>query len=150
MNVILYLTIFIIGAILGTLTTLIVKTTLKEKVTRKRPYIVNSILSGIIFILFSISIKLNIKTINTDMLINFMFATFYIATLFVIAKIDKKEHRIDKKMILLGFLLMAIYMIYTYIADKNKTVYGYIIYLFIICLSTKRDHCTKKITLCFT
>ena len=39
------------------------------------------------------------------MLINFMFATFYIATLFVIAKIDKKEHRIDKKMILLGFLL---------------------------------------------
>ena len=124
MNVILYLTIFIIGAILGTLTTLIVKTTLKEKVTRKRPYIVNSILSGIIFILFSISIKLNIKTINTDMLINFMFATFYIATLFVIAKIDKKEHRIDKKMILLGFLLMAIYMIYTYIADKNKTVYG--------------------------
>ena len=134
MNVILYLTIFIIGAILGTLTTLIVKTTLKEKVTRKRPYIVNSILSGIIFILFSISIKLNIKTINTDMLINFMFATFYIATLFVIAKIDKKEHRIDKKMILLGFLLMAIYMIYTYIADKNKTVYGYIIYLFIICI----------------
>ena len=127
MNVILYLTIFIIGAILGTLTTLIVKTTLKEKVTRKRPYIVNSILSGIIFILFSISIKLNIKTINTDMLINFMFATFYIATLFVIAKIDKK-------MILLGFLLMAIYMIYTYIADKNKTVYGYIIYLFIICI----------------
>ena len=108
MNVILYLTIFIIGAILGTLTTLIVKTTLKEKVTRKRPYIVNAILSGIIFILFSISIKLNIKTINTDMLINFMFATFYIATLFVIAKIDKKEHRIDKKMILLGFLLMAI------------------------------------------
>ena len=134
MNVILYLTIFIIGAILGTLTTLIVKTTLKEKVTRKRPYIVNSILSGIIFILFSISIKLNIKTINTDMLINFMFATFYIATLFVIAKIDKKEHRIDKKMILLGFLLMAIYMIYTYIADKNKTVYGYMIYLFIICI----------------
>ena len=63
MNVILYLTIFIIGAILGTLTTLIVKTTLKEKVTRKRPYIVNAILSGIIFILFSISIKLNIKTI---------------------------------------------------------------------------------------
>ena len=52
MNVILYLTIFIIGAILGTLTTLIVKTTLKEKVTRKRPYIVNAILSGIIFILF--------------------------------------------------------------------------------------------------
>ena len=93
MNVILYLTIFIIGAILGTLTTLIVKTTLKEKVTRKRPYIVNSILSGIIFILFSISIKLNIKTINTDMLINFMFATFYIATLFVIAKIDKKEQK---------------------------------------------------------
>ena len=127
MNVILYLTIFIIGAILGTLTTLIVKTTLKEKVTRKRPYIVNAILSGIIFILFSISIKLNIKTINTDMLINFIFATFYIATLFVIAKIDKK-------MILLGFLLMAIYMIYTYIADKNKTVYGYIIYLFIICI----------------
>ncbi len=38
-------------------------------------------------------------------------------------------------MILLGFLLiMAIYMIYTYIADKNKTVYGYIIYLFIICI----------------
>ena len=29
---------------------------------------------------------------------------------------------------------MAIYMIYTYIADKNKTVYGYIIYLFIICI----------------
>ena len=53
MNVILYLTIFIIGAILGTITTLIVKTTLKEKVTRKRPYIVNSISSGIIFILFS-------------------------------------------------------------------------------------------------
>lgn len=52
MNVILYLTIFIIGAILGTLTTLIVKTTLKEKVTRKRPYIVNAILSGIIFIYF--------------------------------------------------------------------------------------------------
>ena len=140
MNVILYLTIFIIGAILGTLTTLIVKTTLKEKVTRKRPYIVNSILSGIIFILFSISIKLNIKTINTDMLINFMFATFYIATLFVIAKIDKKEHRIDKKMILLGFLLMAIYMIYTYIADKNKTVYGYIIYLFIICILIIADN----------
>ena len=63
MNVILYLTIFIIGAILGTLTTLIVKTTLKEKVTRKRPYIVNAILSGIIFILFSISIIISINDI---------------------------------------------------------------------------------------
>ena len=95
------------------------------------------ILLIICFIVFFIS---NIKTINTDMLINFMFATFYIATLFVIAKIDKKEHRIDKKMILLGFLLMAIYMIYTYIADKNKTVYGYIIYLFIICILIIADN----------
>lgn len=134
MNIILYLTIFIIGAILGTLTTLISKIKLKEKVARKKPYIINSILSGIIFILFSISIKLNIKTLNTDMLTYFIFSTFYIAILYVIAKIDKKEHRIDKKMILLGFLLMAIYMIYTYMVEKSKTVYGYIIYLFIICI----------------
>ena len=59
MNILLYITIFVIGMIFGALTTLLCRIKLKQKVTIVKPYILRATLSGIIFVLFALSINLN-------------------------------------------------------------------------------------------
>lgn len=133
MNILLYITIFVIGMIFGALTTLLCRIKLKQKVTIVKPYILRATLSGIIFVLFALSINLNQNTLTKDMLIYFIFTTLYISILFIIATIDKNEKRVDKIILLFGFIVVTVYMIYTYVTSSDISIYRYATYLLIVC-----------------
>lgn len=105
----------------------------KEKIRPR--YVLLEILSGLVFLLFAISINLNIFSIyNSQILIYFIFGILYIVAMFIIAGIDKERIEISKPVLLFGFICVTIYMIYLYILEKNSNMYRYVIYLMIACL----------------
>lgn len=68
-------------------------------------------------------------------MINFIFSLIYLLVLIGIAIIDKKEHKISKRILLVGFIVEAIQIIYLYVNNKYHLI-EYLIYLaiFIILL----------------
>ena len=97
-------------------------------------YLLLEILSGLIFVLFASSIKLSLYTINEQILMYYAFGILYIATIIIIAGIDKEKIKIEKPVLLFGFICNSIYMIYLYILDKDASVHRYVIYLIIACI----------------
>ena len=63
-------------------------------------------------------------------MINFIFSIIYLLVLIGIAIIDKKEHKISKKILVVGFIVEAIQIIYLYINNKYHLI-EYLIYLVI-------------------
>ena len=104
----------------------------KQKIRPR--YFLLEIMSGIVFVLFAMSLKLNILQTETNTWIYFIFGLLYLASLFIIAGIDKEKIQIQKSVLLFGFVVQAIYIIYLYIVEKNFNIYRYVIYLSIICI----------------
>ena len=63
-------------------------------------------------------------------MINFIFSIIYLLVLIGIAIIDKKEHKISKKILVVGFIVEAIQIIYLYVNNKYHLI-EYLIYLVI-------------------
>ena len=104
----------------------------KDKIRPR--YFLLEILSGIVFLLFALSIKFSIYTLTVSRIVYISIGILYIATLFITAGIDKENIKIEKPVILFGFICVAIYMIYLYIIEKDSSVYKYVIYLILVCL----------------
>ena len=104
----------------------------KQKIRPR--YFLLEIMSGIVFVLFAMSLKLNILHTNINTWIYFIFGILYFASLFIIAGIDKERNYIQKSVLLFGFVVQAIYIIYLYIVEKDFNIYRYVIYLSIICI----------------
>lgn len=104
----------------------------KEKIRIR--YLLLEILSGLVFVLFALSIKLSIFSMNSKTVIYLIVGALYLATLFIIAGIDKERIRIEKPVLLFGFICVAIYMIYLYIIENDPSIYIYVIYLILSCL----------------
>ncbi len=104
----------------------------KEKIRIR--YLLLEILSGLVFVLFALSIKLSIFSMNSKTVIYLIVGALYLATLFIIAGIDKERIRIEKPVLLFGFICVAIYMIYLYIIENDPSIYRYVIYLILSCL----------------
>ena len=164
MNLIIYITIFIIGTLLGSFFTLAVyRIPLKKDITHERSfcpncnhrleffdlipvlsyiflggkcryckqkirprYILLELFSGIIFLLFYISLKIDLFNIDVNKIIYFIFGIFYISTLFIIGGIEKEKHYIPSSVFIFGLTISAIYIIYLYII--NAIMYKYVIY----------------------
>lgn len=95
-------------------------------------YLMLEVMSGIVFVLFAISVKLSIFDIiflDKQLIAYLITGLLYIATLFIIAGIDKENVKIEKPVLLFGFICVTIYMIYLYIVGINTNVYRYVIYL---------------------
>lgn len=109
----------------------------KEKIRIR--YLLLEILSGIVFVLFAISIKFNIYSIlsgNIQIIAYLIAGLLYIATLFIIAGIDKERIRIERPVMLFGFICVMLYIVYLYILGIDTSVYRYVIYLTIFCILT--------------
>ncbi len=98
----------------------------KEKIRPR--YFLLEIFSGIVFVLFALSIQLDIFHLSTDKLVYFIFGIVYIATLFIIAGIDKEYRKIEKPVWLFQFLTVSGYMMYLYIVGETN-IHRYVIYL---------------------
>ncbi len=109
----------------------------KQKIRPR--YLILEILSGIVFVLFAMSIKFNILKISLDTVMYLVFGLIYIAILFIIAGIDKEKIQVEKKVLLFGYVVEALYIIYLYIVEKDANVYRYVIYLMSICILLTLD-----------
>ena len=97
----------------------------KEKIRAR--YICLEVFSGLLFLLFALSLKINIYNINILKIIYLIFGFFYISTLFIIGGIDKENNYISKSVLLFGLIIAAMYIIYLYILNNN--MYKYVIYI---------------------
>ncbi len=109
----------------------------KEKIRIR--YLLLEIMSGIVFVLFALSIKFNMYSIlfgNNEIIAYIITGLLYIATLFIIAGIDKEKIKIEKPVILFGFICVMLYIVYLYIVGIDTNIYRYVIYLTIFVLLT--------------
>jgi len=128
----------------------------KEKIRPR--YLLLEAFSGLLFLLFAISLKLNIFNIEIDRLIYLVFGMFFISTLFIIGGIEKENHRISIPVLIFGLIIEFLYIIYLYILHIN--IYKYVIYLFLIIINliinkvlsnknVKQGYVFQILTLCF-
>lgn len=109
----------------------------KQKIRPR--YLLLEILSGIVFVLFAISIRLNVLESSISTIVYFAFGLLYLATLFIIAGIDKERIQVEKSVLLFGYIVEALYIVYLYIVEKDPNIYRYVIYLAIICILVVLD-----------
>lgn len=104
----------------------------KEKIRPR--YVLLEIFSGLVFLLFALSIHINFYELEISKIAYFLFGLLYLSTLFLIAGIDKEKRTVQKSVLLVGIITMGIYMMYLYIVEKAN-IYRYVIYLFLICIT---------------
>ena len=106
-------------------------------------YFLLEILSGMVFVLFAISLKINWTSLQTSQLINLSLGFLYFASLFIIAGIDKEKRMICKSVLAYNLFVCLLYMIYSCIMNAYH-VYAYVIYLLIIILLLVLDNYVLK------
>ena len=100
---------------------------------RIRPrYIALELLSGITFLLFAVSLKINLYNLEISKLVYLGFGMLYLASLFIIDGIEKEKHYISKPVLIFGLIVEISYIIYLYIIGSS--IYKYVIYLVLMLL----------------
>ena len=89
-------------------------------------YLLLEVCSGIVFLLFAIS--LNLKLSQIDRWFYLAFGLLYMAGLFIIAGIDKEKHLVSKPVVLYEIVIISMHMLYLCILEQMN-IYRYVIYL---------------------
>lgn len=100
----------------------------KEKIRPR--YLLLEVFSGLLFLLFAISLKINIFSLEINKLVYLLFGMFYVSTLFIIGGIEKENNLVSIPVLVFGLIIEILYIIYLYIV--NISIYKYVIYLFLI------------------
>lgn len=98
-------------------------------------YFILELCSGLVFVLFALSIKLGIQTLNISIISYFIFGLLYIAGLFIMSGIDNEKVQIQSEIILYLVIVESIYIIYLCIVE-NANIYRYVIYLVLLVILT--------------
>lgn len=88
-------------------------------------YFILELFSGIVFLLIAISFKIDLYSFNIN-IVNLFVYYLYISILFILAGIDKENIKIERPVLVLGFLFEIIYIIYKCTLG-NFDVYRYVI-----------------------
>ena len=103
----------------------------KQKIRPR--YLIIEVLSGIVFLLYVLSLNINIYNIQIGDLIKIIFGMVYICLFTITAGIDLEKRNIEKGLLVFTTITSIIYMLYLYILGVN--MYRYVIYfMIIICL----------------
>lgn len=105
----------------------------KEKIRPR--YFILELCSGIVFVLFALSINLSSHILNAPIIIYFIFGLLYIAGLFIMSGIDKEKIQIQNELSLYLIIVESIYIIYLCIVEVTS-IYRYVIYLVILVILT--------------
>jgi len=114
----------------------------KEKIRPR--YMILEILSGIIFLLFSLCLKIDLLQIEITKIVLLIFGIAFFSTVFITIGIYKEHKGIQKSVFNFGIIVAIIYMVYLYIL--NKSIYRYIIYVitFLVMLLINNIRKTKE------
>ena len=94
-------------------------------------YFLFEALTGLVFVLFAISFKLDVYSIDLSIIIYFCISVLYLSSLFIIAGIEKEQNTFPNSLLVFACFTSIIYIIYSY-ALGSSNVYEYVIYLCII------------------
>lgn len=94
-------------------------------------YLCLEILTGTIFLLFAISLNINVNSIDLSKIVYLIFGILYLAGLIIIAGIDKENLKISKPVLVYEVVILSTYMIYLYILE-NANIHRYVIYLLML------------------
>lgn len=89
-------------------------------------YIIIEFCSGLFYLLFVLSLKIDIMNIEVFKLIQLLYGTLIISSFFIIGGIAKENKILSKGTLVFGLIVSLMYMIYLYIVHGN--IYRYIIY----------------------
>ena len=113
----------------------------KQKIRSR--YILLEIFSGTLFMLFYISLKIDILYLEINKLAYLLFGMFYISTLFIIGGIEKEKHYIPNSLLIFGFIISSIYIIYLYTL-AHVSIYKYVIYFIFMLIFIIANMLLKK------
>ncbi len=94
-------------------------------------YFLFEILTGIVFVLFGLSLKIDIHSLFLEDMIYVILGILYFTSLFILAGINKEKNQIQKSVIYYQVIVSILYIIYSCTFQKGN-VYQYGIYLCIM------------------
>lgn len=115
----------------------------KEKIRIR--YLILEVLSGLLFVLFALLLKLDIYNFNIDTLIFFVFLILYFVSIILIAGIDKEHRKIEQSLLSYGIIVSVFYIVYLCIKGETS-IYRYAIYLLAYLLAYITNICESKKT----
>lgn len=135
MNVIFYIVIFIIGIMLGNI----------YKIFLKKNIIGLNILTGILYVLFTIAMRIKVDNIKIQNIIPLGFIMAYLIFLILLGSKEKEKRTIEKPILAYGVIISIIYIVYLCIIEQNNIYNRYPIYLVLIMIWLLIDNIyTKK------
>ena len=154
MNILLYIALFLIGIVLGSFwqkaiyriprnISLMKKnvsnidTNNKSDFSKKMLQLFYLLLGGISFVVFGKMLEININNVRLSSIIMYLFTILYLSTLIIIAGIDQKYIKIEKKITTSGIIISMIYIIYLY--AKNSYTVGVLMLLNIILIFSEKE-----------
>lgn len=111
-----------------------------EKISPR--YIIIELFSGLFYLLFVLSLKIDVFNIEISKFIDLAYGTLIISSFFIIGGIAKETNKFSKGTVIFGLIAKAIYMIYLYIVQSN--IYRYIIYFVVIIMLLILQSVIKK------
>lgn len=99
-----------------------------EKISKR--YIIIEAISGLFYLLFILSLKINFLNITLYNIIEIIHGTLIIATLFILGGIEKETGKFSKGVLTFGLIAEMFYIIYLCVLKNN--IYRYIIYVIVI------------------
>lgn len=93
-------------------------------------YFIIEILSGIVFLIFGILLKIDLLNIDYSKIVTLLYGTMFLSTIFIVTGIFKEHKKVQLSVFNFGIITQIIYMIYLYILSKN--IYRYIIYIAVL------------------
>ena len=94
-------------------------------------YLLLEILTGVIFLLFAVSLNINFYEIELSKIVYLICGLLYLSGLIIISGIDKENIKINKPTLVYEITILSAYMIYLYIVE-NTNIYRYVIYLLVL------------------
>ena len=113
----------------------------KQKIRPR--YFILEILSGTLFLIVALVLKLNIYTLTLNQIIEYGFLALYITYIVLTCGIDKENRNINKATNIYGIVISILYMVYLYIVEKSN-IYRYGIYLVLYIIILTIDTITMK------
>ena len=112
--------------------------------TKIRPrYLILELCSGLIFLVVTLSMNINVYTLNLANGLELVCYLIFVSLLFIIAGIDREEIKIQKNVIAFGYIIEILYIIYQCTLG-NINVYQYVIYLLLLIIILVIDNIMTK------
>lgn len=106
-------------------------------------YLIIELLSGMVFLLFAISLNIDIFNIEINKIVALVFGILFISTIFMILGIFKEYKKVQKSVLIFGIISLILYITYLYIF-KTINIYRYIIYLIMMVVSLIINLCVDN------